>query len=389
MNANTEDATALIHPVGSSTQALPPPAIAVPVDIRSVSLGVIATLAVIFALKWASLVLVPIALAAFLSYALRPLVVALKRHLRVPEPLGAAFALALTVGVVMTGAASLESQGTRLLDSVPRATKKLERVLHHTALDNTSPVKKLLAAAEGLERVSTSPRQSSPPSNAEAVNLRGYLWSGTEALVRGLFQVIVVLALSYFLLVSSPLFKRKLVRIAGSTLTQKKTMVQVLDEIDSQIQRYVVIQIGTSALVGAGTGVAFALIGLENATLWGVAAGVLHLIPYVGTAAVVVAAAMVAWLQFGSVEGVLLVVASATGIATIVGFGVVPWMTEKIGRINSVSALVSLMLWQWLWGIPGLLLGVPIMMALIAVCERVDRLQPIAELLCSDLPATD
>lgn len=353
-----------------------------PVDVRSASLAVIAVLAVILALKWAELVLVPIALAAFLSYMLRPLVVGLRRHAHIPEALGAAIALILALGLIVAGTAALAPQATRLLDSVPQATRSLEQVLKRTSLDKTSAVQKLLRAADGLERVATS----GPMPETEPLRLRGYLWSGTEALVSGLFQTIVVLALCYFLLLSSQSFKRKLVRISGVTISQKKNTVRILDEIDSQIQRYVIIQVATSALMGAATGLAFALIGLQNAMFWGVAAGVLHLVPYVGTAVVVLAATVFAWVQFASVDGVLLVSSSALVIAGLIGFGLVPWLTQKIGRINSVATLVSLIVWQWLWGIPGLLLGIPIMMSLIAVCERVDKFQPIAELLSSDAP---
>ncbi|MGQ0622629.1 MAG: AI-2E family transporter [Panacagrimonas sp.] len=367
------------------------PSIHLPVHVRNTALAVIAVLAIVVMLKWAKLVLIPIALAAFLSYTLRPLAVLLRKHARVPEVFGAGIVLILALGLVVGGAMALEPQATRFLDSMPQATKKLERLVRRSSLDKTGAMQKLLMAADGLERVAANQVSGTAPAGnsssqpaAEPLNLRGLVWTGTEAMASGLFEAIVVLALCYFLMISSQSFKRKLVRISGSTLRRRKVTVQILDQIDAQVQRYVVIQVLTSALVGVGTGVAFALIGLDNALFWGVMAGVLHLIPYIGTAIVLVASAFFAWLQFDTVNGVLLVVGSGLAITSVIGVGIVPWLTEKVGRINAVVTLVSLIAWEWLWGIPGLLLGIPIMMALLAVCERVDNLNPVAELLSGD-----
>lgn len=387
-----DPALKLPSPVANETAAATP-TIHLPVNVRNTALGILAVLAIVVMLKWAKLVLIPIALAAFLSYTLRPLVVMLRRHVHIPEVFGAAIALMLALGLVVGGAVALEPQATRFLDSMPQATKKLERLVRRSALDKTGAMQKLLMAADGLERVAANQVSGAVPAKkltpqpvAEPLNLRGMVWTGTEAMASGLFEAIVVLALCYFLMISSQSFKRKLVRISGSTLSRKKITVQILDQIDSQIQRYVVIQVVTSALVGIGTGVAFAVIGLENALFWGVMAGVLHLIPYIGPAIVLVASAFFAWLQFDTVNGVLLVVGSGLAITGIIGFGIVPWLTQKVGRINAVVTLMSLIVWEWLWGIPGLLLGIPIMMALLAVCERVNNLSPIAELLSGDPP---
>src|SRR3546814_5199466 len=92
------------------------------------------------------------------------------------------------------------------------------------------------------------------------------LWSAAGATLRGIGQTVIVCALTYFLLVSGHSFKRKLVRISGESLHEKKVTVQILEEIDAQIQRYLLIQLGTSALVGVGTGLLFAIIRSEEHT---------------------------------------------------------------------------------------------------------------------------
>jgi predicted PurR-regulated permease PerM len=364
-----------------------------PVDVRGPALAIIAFVAVIYLLQWAKQVFIPLVLAISLSYALTPFVNLLKKRLHVPQPLGAALALFLLVATVAYLGASLQPQAANLLDSVPQATKKLESLLHRTSLDRTSAFRKITIAADEFGKA-TSPdaqklsQQNSPGTNAiigaSPDRLREVLWNGAGAVLTGFGQAVVVLALSYFLLISGHSFKRRLVKISGNTLSEKKLTVQILDEIDTQIQRYIVIQVGTSALVGVLTGLAFWLIGVDSAFFWGVAAGVLHLVPYIGTALVVLMSSVFAYLQFSELHTVLLVDGATLAIAGLVGFGMVPWLTERVGRINAVATFVALIAWEWLWGIPGLLLGIPIMMAVMAVCERIERLQPFAELLGSD-----
>lgn len=377
----------------AESQHAPLPLLRWPVDVRGPALAIIAFVASVYLLHWAKSVFIPLVLAISLSYALTPFVNLLKKRLQLPPPMGAALALLLLVATVAYLGAALQPQAANLLDSLPPATKKLESLLHRTSLDRTSAFRKITIAADEFGKA-THPdaqklsQQNSPGTNgiigASPDKLREVLWNGAGAVLTGFGQAVVVLALSYFLLISGHSFKRRLVKISGNTLSEKKLTVQILDEIDTQIQRYIVIQVGSSALVGVLTGLAFWLIGVDSAFFWGVAAGVLHLVPYIGTALVVLVSSVFAYLQFSELHTVLLVDAATLSIAGLVGFGMVPWLTEKVGRINAVATFVALIAWEWLWGIPGLLLGIPIMMAVMAVCERIERLQPLAELLGSD-----
>ena len=96
-------------------------------------------------------------------------------------------------------------------------------------------------------------------------------------------KIVIVLFLGFFLASAGNTFRRKLVKSAGTSLTQKKLTVQALDEISDQVQRYLLVQVVTSAIVGVATGLAYAALGLENAAVWGVIAGVLNLAPYIGS----------------------------------------------------------------------------------------------------------
>ena len=176
-------------------------------------------------------------------------------------------------------------------------------------------------------------------------------------------------------------FRRTLMRISGDTLSKKKITLQILEEINSQIQRYLLVQLATSALLGIVTWLVFAWIGLDNALFWACVGGVLHLIPYAGPTAFVFLVGLVAYAQFDSLQPVALVIGSSVAIVAVVGLLLVPWLTQRVGRLNAVTVFIALLVWGWLWGIWGLLLGIPIVMAINAVCERIEELQPISEFL--------
>jgi predicted PurR-regulated permease PerM len=212
-------------------------------------------------------------------------------------------------------------------------------------------------------------------------DLRDHLWSGTLGFASVLGQAVMVTFLTYFMLISGDTFRRKLVKITGPGLAEKKLTVQALDEINAQMQRYLLVQLVASLAVGLATGICFALIGLKHAAVWGVAAGVLNLVPYVGSFAVTAGAGLVAFLQFGKADMALVVTGSSLLINTVEGYLLVPWATSKASSMNPVAVFIGVLAWGWLWGVWGLLLGIPILMAVKAVCDRVDHLKPVGELL--------
>ncbi|NDZ15173.1 AI-2E family transporter [Variovorax sp. WS11] len=360
-----------------------------PVDVRSAALVVLSVLAVVFTLHWAKAVFVPLMLSLLLTYALEPLVGLLERW-RISRWIGAAvILLGLGGGVGWTGY-SLSGSATELLDSLPVAAQKLRvamrsgsRASDPSALDTVQKAAQQLeqAADENSARVASRRGVARVVIERPPFNVRDYLVSGTVGLIGAIGQLTLVAFLTYFALGSGDTFRRKLVKITGPGLQKKRITVNVLDDITKQIERYLLVQILTSAVVGVATGLAFWAIGLENAAVWGILAGVTNLIPYIGSVIMMAAAGLVAFLQFNSIQLALLVGGASLLIHTLVGNLLVPWLTSRTSRMNPVAVFVGVIFWGWLWGIWGLLLGIPIMMVVKAVCDRVEDLQPIGELL--------
>ena len=359
-----------------------------PVDVRSASLVVIAVLASIFALRWAAAVFIPLMLSLILTSARAPLVDRLER-LRVPRVIGAAAILLGIAGAFGTTGYSLSGSAAQLVDSLPVAAQKLRQAMaSRPSARNTSTLDTVQQAAAQLEQAAQAASAQASRRGITRVtierppfNVRDYLWSGTVGLAGALGQLTLVAFLTFFSLCSGNTFRRKLVKITGQSLQKKKITVHVLDDITRNIERYLLVQIFTSALVGIVTGLAFWAIGLENAAVWGIVAGVTNLIPYVGSVLVMGTSALVAFLQFNTIEMAVLVGGVSLLIHTLVGNLLTPWLTSRTSRMNPVAVFVGVIFWGWLWGVWGLLLGIPIMMIVKSVCDRVEDLQPIGELL--------
>ncbi|MGB5132869.1 MAG: AI-2E family transporter [Steroidobacteraceae bacterium] len=361
-----------------------------PGDHRNVSLALLATIAVVIALYFGSSVFIPVMLAVLLTYALSP-VVDLLHKWKIPRVVGAALVLLGIVGGTGSLAYSLSDDLTELIETLPEAARNFRQALRTEGVTSPSAVGQMQKAASELERAARESGVQSPGTTSSGatrvqiekprLNVSDYLWSGALGAAALAGQTVIVLFLVYFLLISGDTFRRKLVTITGPAFSKKKITIQVLDEINSQIQRYLLVQISISTLVGIASWIAFRWLGLEHAAIWAIAAGVLNLIPYLGAVIVIAGSAIVALLQFGTLSMALLIGGVSLLIRILEGMLLTPWLTGRAGRMNPVVVFVGVLFWGWLWGVSGLLLGVPIIMIIKAICDHVEDLKPIGELL--------
>ena len=361
-----------------------------PVDVRNVSLVVLAIFASLFVLQWARVVLVPIMLGVLFSYAFSPLVNWLENR-RVPRWLSSAVLLLTILGAMGSGAYLLRLEAAQLIEALPAAAQKLGQALRSNSGKSDSALETVQKAAAQIEQATrdsaavTGPNRGATRVVIEAprFNIKDYLWTGTIGLIALLGQIAVVVFLTYFLMLSGDTFRRKLIKLAGPSLTKKKITLQALHEIAGQIQRYLQVQLLTSLLVGVLTGLVLMFLGLDNAAVWGVVACVLNLVPYIGSLVMAAASALVAFLQFGSTNMAIAVGGASIVIHTLVGNLLTPWLTSRASRLSPVALFMGLLAWGWLWGVWGLLLGIPILMIVKSVCDRVEDLKPIGEFLGS------
>jgi predicted PurR-regulated permease PerM len=195
----------------------------------------------------------------------------------------------------------------------------------------------------------------------------------------GQFAVLVFLV--YFFLITGDLYKRKIVKIAGPALWQKKLTVQILDDINHQIGSFIRVQLFTSFVVAIATMITLWFLGMQQYIIWGLLAGIFNSIPYLGPFLVSGGLAVVAFMQFDDVPKALTVAGAAFTITSLEGFLLTPALMSRAARMNPVAIFVGLLFWSWMWGIWGAVLAVPMLMMIKAVCDHIEDLQPIGELL--------
>jgi predicted PurR-regulated permease PerM len=354
---------------------------------RNLPLILLAVFAAIFILDWAQAVFIPLVLGLIVSYALGPVVDRLERH-AIPRALSAAvLLLAIVIG---TGAAalSLRDEAVKLIETLPEAAQTIEEAVRQEFAGPGETIEKVQRAAEEIESVTAGAAPEKPPPGVTRVQieepkpeLRDYLLTNVAEASTAIGIGLIVLFLAYFLLASGDAFRRKWVRLSGPTLSRGRVTIQVMDEIRAQIQRYLGVQVLTSVIVGVTSGLAFWAIGLENAAVWGVAAGVLNLVPYLGAVITTAGTALVAFLQFGTAGMTMVVAGISLVINTVEGYWLNPWLSGRASHMNNVIVFSSLLFWGWLWGGWGLLLGLPIMMVIKAICDNVEAYKPIGEFM--------
>jgi predicted PurR-regulated permease PerM len=363
------------------------PTIGMPVDIRSVALTVMAAIAVVLMLQYAQAMVIPIVLGVLISYALDPIVSTLARW-KVPRSLGAAVLLLALVGAGGALLYGLRGEATAIVEQLPQAARRLRQALENDRPTTAKAIEQVQRAASELQKAADTAAPP-PPSNgvqrvqvdAPPFNIGAYLMYGSLGVAAAVGQLVLILFLVYFLLSSGDLYRRKLVKLAGPSLAEKKIPLQILTEIDRQISAFLLVQLFTSSLVALATWLAFRAIGLQQAAVWGILAGVFNSIPYFGPVIVSSSTAAVAAMQFGNLHMTLLVSGVALAITSLEGFLLTPWLTSRTAQMNAVAIFVGLLFWGWVWNVWGMLLAVPMLVVIKAICDHVEDFKPISEFL--------
>jgi len=359
-----------------------PPAWTQSLGRASSALVVLATLASLYALHVATAFIVPVVLAIILAYLLDPIVELLQRR-HIHRAIGATLVLLSLLALALSGAYLLQGQVSSIVDRLPEIASKLSRSVGALMSGDDSVVQKVRRAATILSGTGQLPAPRGAPVVVErtADNFSNMVWAGWVSAFALMAQSVVVLFLTWFLLLAGDMFKRKFIKMAGKTLSQKKINVHMLDEINRQVQRYMIMLLVTNASLGFCIYLLLKYLSIDNAGTWALVAAVLHLVPYFGSLVVAVCLGVAGFMQ----SGTLTVAGAAAGgsmvIATLIGNGMTTWMTGRLARMNPVAVFVSLLLFTWLWGTWGMLLAIPLAVIAKVVADHVEGLEVMAEFL--------
>ena len=352
-------------------------------DARTVALVVIALGVIIFLLQYMQTFLAPLAFGLLLFYALDPAVDVMERW-RVPRWIGAAVALGVTMATILGGAYALQGQAMTVINELPAGARQVAALVERRPRTDPGPLDKVEQAAAELaktDKPKPAPGVVRVQVEEPRITATGLMWSGSMGAISAVNQLIMIVFLTYFILLSDKMLRRKFVELAGPTLSSKKVTIEIIDDISSQIGRFLIVQIVTSIIVGIATWAVLAYIGLDQAALWGLLAGVFNSIPYYGPLIVSGGLSLVAFLQFGTFSMMILVASLALAITSLEGWLLTPLLMGKVASMNRVAVFVGLLFWSWAWGVWGMLLAVPMMMSIKVICDHVDDLKPVGRFL--------
>ncbi|MCR4346408.1 MAG: AI-2E family transporter [Sulfuricaulis sp.] len=341
-------------------------------------------LALIAALYLARAFFVPLLIGVLGSYMLRPVVDWLKA-LHIPRSVAAALVLIVLVGSFSWIAYALRDQATTMIEQLPEAAQKLRKTLNDARDGSPTALQNMQTAANEIQGAATDAGLK-PGARVVAARepeptawLRDYALAQSALLIAVIAQTPIVLLLTYFLLASGQHFRRKLVQFVGPK--HQNETVNILEEINVQIQRYLLVTFVSNTLIGVCTWLAFRALGMEQAGVWGFAAGVLHFIPYLGPVLIALASGVAAFLQFGSPLNALAVAGVSLLVAVAIGMVFMTWLQSHFAHMNAAVLFIALLFFGWMWGVWGLLLSAPLVTIAKVICDRVESLKPVGDLL--------
>ena len=360
----------------SETEASPAPPDAAPalkatpVQVALVVLGLVAFL------YFARPVVLPIFLACVGGMALKPLIRWLSQC-HIPPALSAAVVLSLLVAGITIGFIQLGRPALAWMNEAPQHMTELRQ----KAQKLFPRVMRFSRAAAAVNELGATEDQTKAPAAVELKTSRVPTfinWTGT--FLAGLGESLVLL---YLVLASGDLFLQKLVRLMP-TLRDKKRAVDISHEIQQQISNYLfsvsVINICLGIIVGGG----LYWLGVPNAAMWGMLIALLNFVPYFGPFAGISLLAIVGLLTFDTLWKGLLPPALYLLLHLLESNFITPFLLGRRFTLNPVVIFVSLIFWTWLWGVPGALLSVPILVSIKVICERLPSMSHVSELLTSE-----
>jgi predicted PurR-regulated permease PerM len=344
----------------------------IPVEFRSIALKGLFVIAVFYTLYFTRALLLPFVLAVLLNFLLRPVIRALKK-IYVPEEVGAALVLLVLLGALTYGSMILAIPAADWMGRAPESLRRIQTKIGFLR----KPIEDMNKAVEEIKKITRVGAENKTEVEIKPSGIPDALLTGTQEV---LAKSSVMFILLYFLMASGDLFLRKLLKILPEP-RRKEQIIAISHEVEHHISRYLFTVTAINMSMGAAIGVGMYLIGMPNPVLWGVMAGFLVFLPYVGPLIGITIVTIAAFLSFDSVGRILLVPAIYLSLESIQGQFVTPIVLGIRFSLNPVVIFVWLIFWGWMWGIVGALLAFPMLAVLKILCDHVEPLAPIGEFI--------
>jgi len=358
---------------------------------------VLAILGVVAALWWGQRFLVPVVAGLMLAMLVAPGVFAFERLLR-SRAVSTLLALGFVVGFAGLAFWAFGGQIARMADRSPEMIQLMADRLAKTRPDADSVLKRARDALTQLDRAAqsiatgTSPRTqrtlrtpapASSPTLTEGatVLVRDTAMSGSHVLLKFTADISVVLFVAFFVLAGGERLTARFVNLWGHSPRGRCRAERALRETARQIRLYAGTLLVTNTVIGVGVWLAFWAAGLPDAAMWGVTAAVLHVVPYLGMAVLVVLGAAEAFLAHGTFTAGFAMAGFLVLLSTLVGTAMTAWLQSRAAKMNPAAVFVGLVFWGALWGVWGLFLGPALIVVIKVIAQNSRTAHRVAKLM--------
>lgn len=354
-----------------------------PIEARGIALVTLAVLAVFYTLKVAAALILPFLVAIVLNLVLRPARNFLHNRLRIPAPLVALLLIGVLFGLLGAIGAAISVPASGWIARAPEGIKMIEERLHalqgplHYLQSGIGQLEGMIsgggsgAGAGGGGGGSTGGLMSS---------LSGFGLSVLQGTGAAMGTVLTLIVLLLFLLTSGDTLLRRLVEVMPS-FADKRRLVEITNQIERNVAGYLATITMMNVLVGIGVGLVAWLCGLPDGLLWGTLAFVLNYVPIIGAVVGIFCLYIVGLFTYGSLVTALLPAGLYLLIHVIEGEAVTPMLLANRFTLNPVLVIASLFFWDYMWGVVGALLAVPVLAIAKIVCDRVGPLMPLGHVM--------
>jgi predicted PurR-regulated permease PerM len=330
---------------------------------------------------FASELLIPLTVAIVLNLVLTPVCRWAARNF-IPPPVSAAVIVSVLIGLLAFGFYRLSEPVAEWMARAPEISQELQMKLEEIR----RPVEKVKQASEEVEKVASV--GSDDEDQQEVVVKAPGLLERLMGTLQGVgIQLSFTFVLLYFLLASGEMFKEKLVRVVPR-LRDKKRAVLITRHIEKAVSSYLLTITAINVGLGFSIGTGLYVIGLPNALLWGVTAALLNFIPYFGVICGLAIVGMAGLITFDTIGHAALAPAIYAVMNLIESQFITPSVLGRRLTLNPVVIFIVVAFFGWIWGIPGALIGVPLLIVLKVLCDHVDSLAALGEFLSGRRPAS-
>lgn len=368
----------------------------------SAATNLLAALAVVAVLWWGQRFLIPLTAGLMLVMLVVPLSVTLERLLR-SRALATLITLAVVMGTLAAGGMIFGGQLVRVAERTPEMISMAAAKLAERDPDAESVVSRARIALQELDRATERVMSGKPPrptrrvvaaaaaaAAASAPNtitagatvaLREGAVTGSSALLEFAANLSIVFLVAFFVLIGGKPLTERFLGLWGDHPEVQARAERALLECAHQVRLYLGVLVVTNALIGAAVWLAFWAAGLPDAGGWGVTAGLLHVIPYLGMAVLTGLGAAETFLAHGSLSSAAAMAAFIIVMSTLIGTVVTAWLQGRAAKMNPAAVFIGLVFWGSIWGLWGLFLGPALVVVMKVIAAHTRSGQRLAHLM--------